>query len=39
VNAEAEKIEQVTAEDISRLSHEIFRDDNASVLYYQALKN
>jgi zinc protease len=39
VNAEGEKIEKVTVEDISRLSNEIFRDDNASVLYYQALKN
>jgi zinc protease len=39
VNAEAEKIEKVTAEDISRLSNEIFREDNASVLYYRALKN
>lgn len=39
VNAEAKKIEQVTIDDIRRLSHQILREENANVLYYQALKN
>ena len=39
VNAEAKKIEQVTTTDIKRVSNQIFRDENSSVLYYQALKN
>ena len=39
VNAEAKKIEQVTATDIKRVSNQIFREENSNVLYYQALKN
>ena len=39
VNAEAKKIEQVTAIDIKRVSNQIFREENSSVLYYQVLKN
>ena len=39
VNAEAKKIDQVTATDIKRVSNQIFREENSSVLYYQALKN
>jgi len=39
VNAEAKKIEQVTTTDIKRVSNQIFREENSSVLYYQALKN
>jgi zinc protease len=39
VNAEAKKIEQVTTADIKRVSNQILREENASVLYYQAQKN
>ena len=39
VNAEAKKIEQVTTADIKRVSNQVLRDENASVLYYEALKN
>jgi zinc protease len=39
VNAEAKKIEQVTPADIKRVSNQILREENASVLYYQAQKN
>ncbi|WP_276367719.1 pitrilysin family protein [Chryseolinea sp. H1M3-3] len=39
VNTEAKKIEGVTAVDINRVSNQIFREENASVLYYQAQKN
>ena len=39
VNAEAKKIEQVTAKDIQRVSRQIFREENSSVLYYEASKN
>jgi zinc protease len=39
VNAEAKKIDQVTATDIKRVSNQIFREENSNVLYYQALKN
>ena len=39
VNAEAKKIEQVTTDDIKRVSNQIFREENSSVLYYQVLKN
>jgi zinc protease len=39
VNEEARKIEQVLAADIKRISNQIFREENSSVLYYQALKN
>ncbi len=39
VNAEAKKIEHVTAADLNRVSSQIFREENASVLYYQAQKN
>lgn len=39
VNVEAKKIEQVTIADIKRVSNEILREENACVLYYQALKN
>jgi zinc protease len=39
VNLEAKKIEQVKMIDIKRLSNQIFREENSSVLYYQATKN
>jgi zinc protease len=39
VNVEAKKIDQVTTADIKRVSNEILREENACVLYYQALKN
>lgn len=39
VNAEAKKIDQVTAADIKRVSNQILQEENACVLYYQALKN
>ena len=39
VNLEAEKIRAVTTADIERVAGEIFREENASVLYYKAVKN
>ena len=39
VNEEVRKIEQVSTADIKRISNQIFREENSSVLYYQALKN
>ncbi|HEX6227772.1 MAG TPA: pitrilysin family protein [Chryseolinea sp.] len=39
VNAEARMIAQVSPQDIQRVSNQIFREENSSVLYYQALKN
>jgi zinc protease len=39
VNSEAKKIEQVSTDDIKRVSNQVFREENSSVLYYQALKN
>ena len=38
VNEEARKIERVTIDDISRVANEVFREENSSVMYYQALK-
>ncbi len=37
VNRESEMIRHVTVEDIVRVSREVMRDDNASVLYYRSL--
>jgi zinc protease len=39
VNLEGKKIESVTSKDIQRVSRQIFREENASVLYYEAFKN
>jgi zinc protease len=39
VNKEANKIEQITTAGIHRVSNEILREENSSVLYYQTLKN
>lgn len=39
VNAEAKMIDRVTREDIQRVSKQIFREENANVLYYRTLKN
>jgi zinc protease len=39
VNLEARFIEQVTPDDIQRVSRQIFREDNSSVLFYHADKN
>jgi len=39
VNDEVRRIEQVSTADIKRISNQIFREENSSVLYYQALKN
>jgi len=39
VNAEAKKIDQVTATDIKRVANQIFREENSNVIYYQALNN
>lgn len=37
VNEEREKINAVTTEDINRVAHSIFKDSNASVMYYKAI--
>jgi zinc protease len=39
VNLEARSIEQVTIEDIHRVSSDIFREENANVLFYHSIKN
>ena len=39
VNDEVRRIEQVSTGDIKRISNQIFREENSSVLYYEALKN
>lgn len=39
VNSEAHKIAQVTRKDIQRVSNQVLREENSSVLYYHALKN
>jgi zinc protease len=39
VNREIEAIETVTALDIDRVAKEVFREENSSVMYYQAIKN
>jgi len=38
VNREKEKIDSVTLEDIRKAGHAFLKEENASVLYYQALK-
>jgi len=38
VNEEPAIIQSITKEDIQRVAGEIFREDNASVLYYKASK-
>ena len=38
VNLESEKIQAVTRKDIQRVAREILREENSSVLYYQASK-
>jgi zinc protease len=39
VNEEAKKIDQVRTDDITRVANQILRDDNSSVMFYQAQKN
>ena len=36
VNLESEKIQAVTTADIRRVAQEIFREENASVMYYKS---
>lgn len=37
VNQESARIEAVTKDDIRRLANEILREENSSVLYYEAI--
>ena len=39
VNLEAAKIDSVLPSDIKRIANQILREENSSVMYYQALKN
>lgn len=38
VNEEIEKIEKVTTQDIHRMANEILKEENSSVMYYEAIR-